>query len=310
MSTKIIAHGVDVDGIASHAIIGREVPAEHVFTDYPTFVEDLNNLSKSAMSNIIIADISPSGDKQILKNAFLKNSHHNFKIWLDHHDWKGCKFLLNHFENYVIDTGRSTSQIAADYFGVNGVDRLAKLGRIHDMKESNHSDYGLALNIQKAISFSDISEGRQDNLEYIVDSLRKGSFNSKKISLMAKSYDKISDKARRDLADSYFIKDISGSSFGFGFPAQVLYMKEGLRVLREEVGGKVDYLVAIYPNGAVIIDTETKNPKIDIVEACKTCGGGGRDGGGGFMLRKEDVLDKELLIDGLLGRIAEYKINL
>lgn len=305
-----VAHGVDVDGIASHAMGSIKLKPEHIFVDHPTVLAELKKLEQKPKGDIIVADMSFSGKEPIYEVLQRLAKKHNLQAIYDHHQWDKNDPSLSLFKTYRLEQNMCGAEIVRAEFRLRDdvTKELAVLAHVSDFQIKDASEYQTAVNLNKTILLS--NNGKGPSLDRIVSTLAQGGLRQLEIDELAGQYDLETQVAKRNLDQSLIERDVEGRLVYFGFSHPILYMKEASFYLLKEYP-EADVVVTIFTKppvkGSLITYIPERNMgQIDIPGYCLANKGGGRQDGGGFLVKPVELKNREALADKLSEGLKAY----
>lgn len=301
--TLLIAHGADADGLASAALLlddlrarGREVTLR--FCDYHELEPVLQAAAHSSYQEIIVADLvlrAASISDALIESlcegrAFRLFDHHNLEV-------ERRALLEERAATFVWrKDGRCSARLVLDHLGGGGDehDALADAAQGSDYSGSvpvEREALGAALDrLLRPVSGLDA----ETIVEALVAGLRGGASWREGSSLrgeLAAGYLRASEALAgpfASLVDSLsmhpLLTGVAGAlRVACGLASDLLYMKEGLRALRE-CAAEADLHLVFFASGVVMVALSPRfaRPAPDVVAFVESRGGGGRGAMGGF----------------------------
>ena len=299
----VVAHGIDVDGLACHAIIERyarenDIAAEHYFVhhqsqgnDVTGVIDALENISSKFIDGdkILIADI---GYNEALLNYFLEiYSEPLFKnkvSWYDHHRWpESVKDKVSSIvDEFIVDTDLCASQIVQNRFLPEDMyaKEIAKYARQHDLIDSKITDqdsYDLASMLQDVITSG-------YNKMKIVKTLAEGEFLSNDFKRISQDYrTKIRPCAIEDMDSTITEYTLENNDLKtkitMALVPETLESKDVRAYLldSEQKKDERDVIIAIWENGRIAYEIQDEKLKFIIDRLNTNYNGGGRGFVGG-----------------------------
>jgi len=288
----IVAHGVDVDGLASHSILEiyakkRGIKTIHCFVDYQDVGSVLENISRIIKSDdeVIIADI---GYEKELVYSFLNRYREMAKItsWFDHHKWEDrakeeAKKIL---KEVIIDESRCAAEILKERFLPDDrfVQELASIARVHDFYDFESGIYEHARKLQDVI-VSGYSK------EAIVKQLSSGIFWIENFETVHKKYREVIRPNAIAEMDSTIMKysvvtsDNIVASVTAVFVPNILESKDirAYLMLNEDKKDERDVIIAIWSNGRIAYEGRSEKFRKILEKINENFKGGGRGLAGG-----------------------------
>lgn len=318
MTTYLVAHRADPDGILTHAILQRayndEPDLRHVHVDYPDMVSSLEGVAMDQPGEVVIADMSLNlSYKPIVRKL---SETHQPLTWIDHHQGSVDEhsFLEQQCSRVVVSLQKCAAELAQEtHLPKDAYARhLAGIGHAHDFE--NKSDpqlWGLGVDLQAMIA-------SKYSLDMLVDDLAEGEawdvrdlfhFNSRYRDIIAEMGIRRTDAYRR-LEESIDERLIAGKQIVFAHADSLLYMKDAGLHLREV--RHPDYFVISFEGRTNMLFIGKGNVGTSAVEFCTLMGGGGRDNGGGFVLDHPITQatyrrDKERLVGQLIKFLERWE---
>ena len=306
MKVKILAHGVDPDGIISHALIERyHLPSEdieHYYIDYPDLTSTLHRLSqvRNDRSRVYFADINFGPEVLAMgEKLFHEIKTNNGSIaWFDHHDGS-----INHrgfLERFCYPLSLSSGDCASKIIARNllgGVDEyansLAQISQAHDFRIESDV-FKLGEQLQDLIRFRSI--GKRPNKE--LDELVRLIANEKSWDVNWKlnqdlleevtMFKDMKEGAYKELFSNAEIYVVEDKKIVVAYTPHILYLKDGPFYLQTKFGFQADYFISIFDdnNGSIMVFGKPGLIEDDLalIRFCGSKGGGGRGNGGGFHL--------------------------
>ena len=314
MKVKILAHGVDPDGIISHALIERyyqsstdviEHCIEHQYVDYPDLAESLEQLSKvrNDRSKVYVADLNFNNDIIHFGGNILRNIQENNSslAWFDHHDSsiRNRKLL----ERFCFPLGLSSEDCASRIVAnklLGGVDEyansIAEIAQAHDFRIESGA-FKLGEQLQDIIKFRTMSKKPNNELDELVRliateqawnvNLKLDNDLSEEVML----FQEMKKEAYQEIFSNAEIHIIGEKKAVVAHTPSILYMKDGPFYLQKQFGCQVDYFISIFDDdkGSVVIFGKPGQVEDDLtlINYCGSRNGGGRVNMGGFYLGEQ-----------------------
>jgi hypothetical protein len=330
----VVAHGGDVDGIASAAmfknLLSSKYSIEFIFVIYSMQEEIFEKISQRkdlAEFEVFIVDLSLNdylaaevGNEKSIIERIAKRAKR--VLWIDHHfGSKKHRKLLNSLGVDVF-IGHDNNKCAANliynlYFqGDKYFGRLSSIAQISDYPDGLKDEISrVGEDLNKIISLY-LFESRRDALKYLAVTLSSGKdwYNNGKYSSEFKkalaSSQEHQKKALVQLKESIEIIDIAGRKIMMGFGQGILPDKDTIAEVMKQDEEKADCYIITFGtpiNNALVL----RGPKssFTVKNFCSFMKGGGREYGsgceiGGFSF-KFNVTDesykktKEITVKGL-----------
>lgn len=314
MKVKIFAHGVDPDGITSHALIRKyHLPSDkvlHYYLDYPNFAENLARLSdvKFDRSRVYVADLNLNPEVEALGRGvfqLIKASNSSF-AWFDHHG--GSINNRAFLDEFCYPLGLSPDNcssrvIAQELFG--GVDKYANslgdIAQAHDFHIESDA-FWLGKQLQDLIKFRSRGKDAKRDLDELVNLLateQVWDVNWRLYKDLAEEVTLFRDEkseAYQELFRNVEYHVVAGKTIVISPAREILYMKDAPFYLQEHFDEGVDYFVAVFDDlrGSVSIfgkkGCTEEDP--DLIRFCEEHHGGGRANMGGFYLGNQVTTEK------------------
>lgn len=285
----VLAHGVDVDGIACHALAKKYFNSNgkktiHKYITYQNFRDKLKEVVDDLPeTEIIIADIgyNKSYDEAVgnglnIYEMLEKLSEKNTINWFDHHKWseeekERYRKLLSVLE---VDKTKCGAELVYNHYlkDDNFAMELSKIAHVHDFGDSSDSEKLLPYKLQDVISGCD----KKDN---IVDTLSKGILWDNDFENIYENYQQTKKEAFEilDKHTEYYPKD--ELNIAISYIPDILDSKP---VRKHILNSDVDVFIGLWKDGRMAweIKNEELSPILNILKD-KFEGGGRALAGGG-----------------------------
>jgi hypothetical protein len=313
----IITHGEDPDGIFSSVLLGKYLKTgfKRFFVSYGRLEEFFQKLSQSEEEtkgkDLYFADISCNEDilpflQQIAELA-------NSVTWIDHHEnTHRNRLTLREMEIRVITNPFdgvpqpicSALLIAQKIFMAREKCRknvfwFSFFAQASDYRQNYEETCSLCVGIlaaaKKLQAIINFHNWRQDDgaLGKLADKLargkewyRNGELDDELESVF-KEYAKEAEQAQKKLRQSARPFIAGGRKFCIYFASGLIYSKDTMRSLLEELPEDTAGIIVIFGSPADNALFFHRDPNFDPVPFCNYMGGGGREGIGGFSLKRE-----------------------
>ncbi|MEA2004352.1 MAG: hypothetical protein U9O53_05370 [archaeon] len=299
----VVAHGIDVDGFACHAIIERyarenDIATEHYFVhhqdqgdDVITVIDALEKISSKLIDGdkILIADI---GYNEALLNHFLetysKPLFKNSVSWCDHHKWpESVKNEVGYIaDEFIVDIDLCASQIVQNRFLAEDMyaKEIGKCARQHDMidgKITDQESYNLASILQ------DVITSGHDKMD-IVKTLADGEFPNSDFKSISQDYRTrirpcAIEKMDHTITEYAMEKNDLVAKITMALVPEFLDSKDVRAYLMDSEKKKKepDAIIAIWENGRIAYEIQDEKHRFIIDKINTNYGGGGRGFVGG-----------------------------
>jgi len=288
----ILSHNADPDGIISATLLSsvhRETQPQLRFADYPDLEEAMATILVDKPSHLIASDL-PFREHSITDSSLIAVMEHGLS-YFDHHPLspERRQLLLKGSKHFVYtETPQCTSKLVCAFYQL-GTDEqyMARVAQALDYPGSETPDID-ALSAQlnwvirpeSGLTLVDIVTTLQKNIAgntWQKDGQLTGSLRESYENIMH-----LADAARAKLESSITTHTVGNYKAVCACSPQLLYMKEGLKTLRN-LQPDADIHTVFYESVSMIADA-TKVPveKLPLLPYLKSKGGGGRQNGGGF----------------------------
>ncbi len=313
MTTYLIAHRADPDGILTHAILERALDDEpylrHVYVDHPDMVSSLESVAMDRPGEVVIADMSLNHSyKPAVKRV---SETHRPLTWIDHHQGSidEHSFLEQHCSRVVVSLQKCAAELAQEtYLPEEAYARhLARVGHAHDFEVQKDPHLLLAGRDLQTV----IASGY--NLDDLVSDLATGkAWDPSSISRLNTQYRVVIEEMAlkrehtyQELEETLDERIIAGKDVILAHSNPLLYWKDASTYLKGAYNP--DYFVISFEGKTNVLFIGNGNVGTSAVDFCQSMGGGGRDNGGGFELDHEVTQttypeDKEWIA----GRLTEF----
>lgn len=302
----IFAHGRDMDGLASAAIMARALEAEGRevavdFIDYSTQEKDIERMKALEGTDIYVLDFAFDDPKRFEELDEVLARDNRIAYWNDHHPRTAeQREAMERYADIVdlyADGGRCAAEIARDRYAPQDpvTRRLADLAHDQDFWVRRDAT---------ANKLSDIISSGYDRQE-LVGMLKSGTTWSPELEERWRRYD-----ARRQ--EAYARMDSRAESFSYGGVSCVMSLADG-GLSSSDAGNhlletfRTDLAVTMFRSGAVSFRRDD-GCEVDLTEVARLFGGGGHAYASGAKLPYEikDDAAYERALGDVDGRLAGY----
>ncbi len=318
-SPFILHHGEDPDGLIADALLSaycedvlQEYPAGHYAFRYDTLPDLLPRVvsaaEKAHPSQIFIADINLNPETvekewgvlldRLVKSCSLVHLEQPQVYWFDHHqetEQQKEDYLRRGIE-VIYSSQQCASLLIAKHLGLDQnlyFHRLASIAQAHDYAKPGQMNEPLRLgNLLEGIIALANAESNDCLLRRLSRDLRVGRCLADGTSLTpfwekhAQRYDQLKPEAMRKMEESVVLERVGDYQVLFALAPPILSQKPAPRHLREKYTD-ADVIVCLfaapYQNHLVL---GKKDSPLDLVQFCRSRGGGGRGNAGGFRREK------------------------
>ncbi|MCK4428936.1 MAG: hypothetical protein KAU95_01065 [Candidatus Aenigmarchaeota archaeon] len=293
----VLAHGVDVDGISSHAIADRYFSSKgkniiHKYVTYQNFREALKEVAKdSPGTEIVIADIgyNKNYDKEDELGVYelLENLSENNTIkWFDHHNWPKDK--KEKYEKLLsvlkVDKNKCGAELVCNYYMKEDdfAVELSQVAHIHDFGDSSDSEKLLGYKLQDVISGC----AEKDD---VVDTLSNGTLWNDDFENIYENYQQTKKEAFEilDLRTEHYVAE--DNKFVMSYVPDALDSKPVRKHIQESY--EADMFIGVWENGRIAWEAKNKElePVLDTLK--EKFSGGGRGLAGGGTYKDEEITE-------------------
>lgn len=312
----VVSRDSNLDGLIAPALMMREYgigKKDIILTQQAKYMELEKRLRgmKPKGCSFVFSDlgVSSSDPEAVVRVARFLISNGNNVIWLDHHPWDNA--IIDDIGRYAdfLVCGESSlycaSEITHSLLCKKGKEeaRLAALAHSADFPDSKSRKRKRLELLERAITYTRSSNGRESGLLSIVESLSRLDFESKLITDAALMQRKVEERSTSVLLQNSHVVKLKRVRIGIGFSSG-LNANYSCAVLMKRLGCQI----------AVYIDTKTgksgirSTKGIDSSAMARAMGGGGHPQASGFYVRPLSVSSR-IGMANAVERIKSSAIN-